>query len=327
MRFLVTGGAGFIGSAYVRGILNREYTSTPQSVVVLDSLTYAGNMENLAEVISDPRLRFVKGDICDQELVGRIMSEIDIVVNFAAESHVDRSITNPRAFIDTNVTGTSVLLSEAIRARVTKFVQISTDEVYGSISEGSWTESSILEPNSPYSASKAAADQLVRGFCRTYGLNYNITRCSNNYGPFQNPEKLIPLFITNLIQNTSVPIYGTGTNMREWIHVEDHCRGIDLVVNSGKSGEIYNIGGGQELSNISITKKLLSMLSFSETMINFVEDRKNHDFRYSIDDSKIRNDLRYQPAIDFEAGLVSTINWYRQNDAWWLPLKNKLKEI
>lgn len=327
MRFLVTGGAGFIGSTYVRGLLSREYTSTPQSVVVLDSLTYAGNMDNLASVISDPRLRFIKGDIRDQELLGRIMSEIDVVVNFAAESHVDRSISNPHAFIDTNVTGTSVLLSEAIRARVAKFVQISTDEVYGSIYEGSWAEDSLLEPNSPYSASKAAADQLVRGFCRTHGLNYNITRCSNNYGPFQNPEKLIPLFITNLIQSKPVPIYGTGTNMREWIHVEDHCRGIDLVVNSGKSGEIYNIGGGQELSNISITEKILSILGFSESMINFVEDRKNHDFRYSINDSKIRNELGYQPAIDFEGGLVSTINWYKKNDAWWLPLKNKLKEM
>lgn len=326
MRFLVTGGAGFIGSTYVRGLLNNQYHSHPHSVIVLDSLTYAGNMKNLAPVISDPRFTFIEGNICDQQLVASIMSKIDIVINFAAESHVDRSIANPGAFIETNITGTSVLLTESIKAKVLKYVQISTDEVYGSISEGSWDEDSLLEPNSPYSASKAAADQLVRGFGRTHNLNYNITRCSNNYGPFQNPEKLIPLFITNLIQRKSLPVYGSGLNIREWVHVEDHCRGIDLVVTSGKPGDIYNIGGGEDLSNLDITLKILSILGAPNSMIEFVEDRKNHDLRYSIDDSKIRNNLGYEPSINFETGLVSTIDWYTNNEEWWLPLKKFLGE-
>ena len=319
MRILVTGGAGFIGSNYVRRLIDGTLGGASE-VTVLDKLTYAGTLTNLDSVPKDS-YRFVHGDICDQSLVSTLVKEHDAVVNFAAESHVDRSITNPGAFVDTNIRGTQVILDEIKKNPEKRFLQISTDEVYGTIREGSWGEDFPLLPNSPYSASKASADLLTRAYFRTFGLNVSITRCSNNYGPNQFPEKVIPLFVTNLIDEKKVPLYGDGMNIRDWLHVDDHCRGIHLVLRGGRAGEIYNIGGGQELSNRELTMKILSIFGRNEESIEFVPDRLGHDFRYSVNIEKISRELGYSPLVNFEEGITGVIDWYRKNEAWWRPLK------
>ena len=326
MRVLVTGGAGFIGSHYVRKALGGAYASLADAeIVVLDKLTYAGNEANLAPVRDDERLRFVKGDICDPIMVMQVMAGIDVVVHFAAESHVDRSIAGAADFVMTNVVGTQTLLQGAVDAGVSKFVHVSTDEVYGSIESGSWPETHPLEPNSPYSASKASSDLLARSFYRTHGLPVCVTRCSNNYGPYQFPEKVIPLFVTNLMDGKKIPLYGDGRNVRDWLHVDDHCWGIQLVAESGRPGEIYNIGGGTELTNLELTHRLLAAFGAGEEMIEPVEDRKAHDRRYSVDITKITNELGYRPLVSFDDGLASTIEWYRSNRPWWEPLKDRAK--
>jgi dTDP-glucose 4,6-dehydratase len=322
MHLLVTGGAGFIGSNFVRKVLTGAYPgSATHKVTVLDALTYAGNLENLSEVASSPNYKFVHGDITDTDLVNELMPGVDAVVHFAAESHVDRSITGSREFIMTNVVGTHTLLEAARRAGIQKFVHVSTDEVYGSIDEGSWDENFPLLPNSPYSASKASSDLLVRAYYRTHKLNVNITRCSNNYGPYQFPEKVIPLFISNLMDGKKVPLYGEGLNIRDWLHVDDHCRGIYLVLENGRSGEIYNIGGGTELTNKELTELLLKASGANWDMVERVADRKGHDLRYSVDISKIESELGYHPEVDFESGLAKTVEWYKSNRSWWEPLK------
>lgn len=321
MRMLVTGGAGFIGSHYVRQLLGGAYPGLEGSqVTVLDKLTYAGNRANLASVWEDPRLRFVRGDICDGELLTQLMPGHDVVVNFAAESHVDRSIAGGAEFVLTNVLGTQRLLQAALESGVRTFVQVSTDEVYGSIDEGSWPETDPLLPNSPYSASKAAADLFVRAYSRTHGLDVRTTRCSNNYGPFQYPEKVIPLFVTNLMDGKRVPLYGDGLNRRDWLHIDDHCRGISTVLEKGAPGEIYNIGGGTEISNRELTDLLLAGFGVGEEMIEYVPDRKGHDRRYSVDITKIRG-IGYEPQVTFAEGLTEVVRWYRKNEAWWRSLK------
>jgi dTDP-glucose 4,6-dehydratase len=292
-------------------------------VVVLDKLTYAGNDANLAEVRGDPRLKFVRGDICDGALVARLMSGVDLVVHFAAESHVDRSILGSADFVLTNVLGTQTLLQGALAAGVGKFVHVSTDEVYGSIEEGSWVEDHVLEPNSPYSASKASSDLLARAFHRTHGLAVCVTRCSNNYGPYQFPEKVIPLFVTNLLDGRKVPLYGDGMNVRDWLHVDDHCHGINLVAERGRPGEIYNIGGGTELTNRELTERLLAAVGSGWDMVERVTDRKGHDRRYSVDISKIAGELGYRPRVPFAEGMAGTVAWYRDNRAWWEPLRQR----
>ena len=321
MRILVTGGAGFIGSNFVRRIIDGTYSGF-SAVTVLDKLTYAGTLTNLSELPADS-FEFVKGDICDSELVGRLVNEHDLVVNFAAESHVDRSINGARDFVVTNVLGTQTLLDAVISSNVQTYLQVSTDEVYGSIAQGSWPETDPLLPNSPYAASKASADLLCRSYFKTHGMDIRITRCSNNYGRNQFPEKLIPLFVTNLIDNKKVPIYGSGLNIRDWLHVDDHCLGIFLALTKGKAGEIYNIGGGTELTNIDLTKKILGLMGRDESSISYVEDRKGHDVRYSVDISKISRELGYVPQKNWEIGLKETIDWYVANEAWWRPLKTK----
>jgi len=318
MKFLVTGGAGFIGSNFVRRISNQG--SHENQVVVLDALTYSGNLANLKEVLGQENVHFVHGDIRSAPLVDSLMGEADICVNFAAESHVDRSIESPFQVADTNTMGTLNLLEAARKFSLPKFIQVSTDEVYGSISHGKWTEESPLLPNSPYSASKAASDLLVRAYFRTYGLNVNITRCTNNYGPFQFPEKLIPLFVTNLLQGKNVPVYGDGLNVRDWLHVEDHCLGIELVIGKGVPGEIYNIGGGLEIANIDLTKLLLKLMGCGSERIQYVEDRKGHDLRYSLSFEKIKRELGYSPRVSFEKGFAETVQWYKANSDWWGPL-------
>jgi dTDP-glucose 4,6-dehydratase len=324
MRFLVTGGAGFIGSHYVRTLLGDAWgLSKPDSVTVLDKLTYAGNPANLDPVRDDRRLHFVEGDILDRSLVDSLMKDADVVVHFAAESHVDRSILGAADFVMTNVVGTQTLLDSALRLGVEKFVHVSTDEVYGSISEGSWDEQRPLEPNSPYSASKASSDLLARAYSRTHGLPVSITRCSNNYGPYQFPEKVIPLFVTNLVDGLDVPLYGEGTNVRDWLHVDDHCRGIHLVAESGRPGEIYNIGGGTELTNKELTGLLLDATGTDWDRVKRVTDRLGHDLRYSVDISKISAELGYQPQVAFERGLAETVEWYKTNRGWWEPLKQR----
>lgn len=321
MRILVTGGAGFIGSNFVRMIARGELKEIT-SVTVLDKLTYAGVIANLAEADNLNTYKFVKGDICDSKLVNSLLNEIDAVINFAAESHVDRSIAGAEDFVQTNIVGVQVLL-DAIKAsgRKIRFLQVSTDEVYGSIESGSWTEVWPLLPNSPYSASKAGGELLARSYQRTHGLDVVITRCSNNYGTHHFPEKLIPLFITNLLEGKKVPVYGSGLNVRDWLHVDDHCRGIHLALTRGKSGEIYNIGGGRELNNLEITDLILSAMGADKSSIEFVEDRKGHDLRYSVDWTKINRELGYEPKVTFEVGLEQTVNWYKNNEAWWKPLK------
>jgi dTDP-glucose 4,6-dehydratase len=324
MRMLVTGGAGFIGSHYVRCILSGAYPAADGAeVVVLDKLSYAGNLANLDPVAGSPRLRFVQGDIADRELVDEVMSGVDVVVHFAAESHVDRSITGAADFVVTNVLGTQTLLDAASRHRVARFVHVSTDEVYGTIATGSWPETHVLEPNSPYSASKAASDLMARAYGRTHGLDVTITRCSNNYGPYQFPEKIVPLFVTNLLEGRSVPLYGDGGNVRDWLHVDDHCRGIQLVLERGRAGEIYNIGGGTELSNKQLTELLLAECGADWSMVHAVPDRKGHDRRYAVDITKISSELGYAPRVPFESGLRDTVRWYRENRAWWEPLRRR----
>ncbi len=323
---LVTGGAGFIGSHYVRNVLGNCWgLDAPESVVVLDKLTYAGTTTNLTEVLDDPRLRFVEGDILDRALVDDLMAEVDVVVHFAAESHVDRSIMGAADFVMTNVVGTQTLLDSALQHGITKFVHVSTDEVYGSIDEGSWDEEQPLEPNSPYSASKASSDLIARSYWRTHKLPVCVTRCSNNYGPHQFPEKVIPLFITNLLDGGTVPLYGEGANVRDWLHVDDHCRGIHLVLGGGRPGEVYNIGGGTEMPNKELTARLLAACGKDWESVEYVEDRKGHDLRYSVDISKISRELGYQPAVDFEQGLAATVTWYAENRPWWEPLKDRAR--
>jgi dTDP-glucose 4,6-dehydratase len=291
---------------------------------VLDKLTYAGVPSNLDSAADSSRYAFKRGDICDPVVVSKLLKEVDAVVNFAAESHVDRSIAGAGDFVQTNVVGVQVLL-DAIKesGKQIRFLQVSTDEVYGSIKEGSWTEEWPLQPNSPYSASKASGELLARSYNRTHGMDVVITRCSNNYGTHHFPEKLIPLFITNLIEGKKVPVYGTGENIRDWLHVDDHCRGIYSVLMNGRSGEVYNIGGGRELTNNEITSLILEAMGADESSIEYVEDRKGHDLRYSVDWTKINRELGYEPQVKFEDGLRKTIQWYRDNEAWWKPLKNR----
>jgi dTDP-glucose 4,6-dehydratase len=323
MRLLVTGAAGFIGSNFVRMIASNKLQGI-SSVAVLDKLTYAGVEENLFTAQDIPNYSFTKGDICDSGLVTSMLAEVDTVINFAAESHVDRSINGASDFVQTNIVGVQVLL-DAIKAsgRKIRFLQVSTDEVYGSIESGSWTEDYPLQPNSPYSASKASGELLARSYNKTHGMDVVVTRCSNNYGTRHFPEKLIPLFITNLIEGKKVPVYGTGENVRDWLHVDDHCRGIYSVLMNGRSGEVYNIGGGRELTNNEITSLILEAMGADESSIEYVEDRKGHDLRYSVDWTKINRELGYEPQVKFEDGLRDTIQWYRDNETWWKPLKNR----
>jgi dTDP-glucose 4,6-dehydratase len=318
MKLLVSGGAGFIGSNFVRMALTDEFPDfNVEQLTVLDLLTYAGDEENLKPVSSDKRYKFVKGDIRDLELAKKLMQDADQVVHFAAESHVDRSIEGGSEFVSTNVMGTQVLLDAARSTNIKRFVHVSTDEVYGSISEGSWPENHPLLPNSPYSASKAGSDLLVRAYNRTHKLDTVITRCSNNYGQYQFPEKVMPLFITNIIEGKKVPLYGNGLNIRDWLHVDDHCRGIALALTKGRAGEVYNIGGGTELTNVELTHKILEAMGVGEEFIQPVEDRKGHDLRYSVDISKINKELGYSPQVNFEEGLLQTINWYKNSETWW----------
>ncbi len=323
MRLLVTGGAGFIGSNYVRQSISGTLGGV-ESVIVLDALTYAGNRQNLASLATHSNVHFVLGNICKSADVAPLLEKVDAVINFAAESHVDRSINSAVEFVNTNVAGVQVIL-DAIKTsgRQIRFLQVSTDEVYGSIESGSWDEKCALLPNSPYSASKAGGELLARSYHRTHGMDVVITRCSNNYGPYHFPEKLIPLFITNLLEGEKVPVYGNGKNVRDWLHVDDHCRGIHAALTKGKSGEIYNIGGGRELTNLEITDLILDAMGANRSSIEYVEDRKGHDLRYSVDWTKINRELGYEPQIEFEVGLRETIEWYRNNRAWWEPLKNR----
>jgi len=322
MRILVTGGAGFIGSEFVRATLAGELPdSAGTSVTVLDKLTYSGNLANLAPVADHPGLRFVQGDTCDPRLVDEVVAGHDVVVHFAAETHVDRSIVSADQFVRTNAVGTQLLLEAASRHGVGRFVHISTDEVYGSIDEGSWTEESPLAPNVPYAASKAGSDLLALACHRTRGLDVVVTRCTNNYGQYQFPEKVIPYFITNLLDGQRVPLYGDGRNRRDWLHVSDHCRAIQLVLLNGRPGEVYHIGGGTELSNNELTERLLDACCVGWDLVDYVTDRPGHDQRYSLDITKIREELGYEPRVGFADGLAATVEWYRANRDWWEPLK------
>ncbi len=321
MKILVTGGAGFIGSNFILYMMQQH----PQDEIInLDALTYAGNLENLKSVENEPNYTFVHGDIADKGKVDEVFkSGIDVVVNFAAESHVDRSILEPEAFVNANVLGTQVLLDAAKRYGVTKFVQVSTDEVYGSLGEtGLFSETTPLAPNSPYSASKAGGDLLVRAYHETFGLPVNITRCSNNYGPYQFPEKLIPLMISRALQDESLPIYGDGLNIRDWLYVEDHCSAIDLVIRQGRIGEVYNIGGNNERTNIHIVQTILKELGKPESLIRYVEDRPGHDRRYGIDPTKITEELGWKPKHNFETGIKETIQWYLNHKEWWTRIQS-----
>jgi len=315
MRILITGGAGFIGSNFVRRALDGTFKGFSR-VTVLDNLTYAGNLANLPK----DGFEFVQGDICDENLVYSLVNKNDAVLNFAAESHVDRSIIDPKNFMLTNMLGVQTLLNSVKNKADCKFLQISTDEVYGSLQCGSANEYSPLEPNSPYAASKAAADLIVRSYFRTYGLNALVTRSSNNYGPYQYPEKLIPLFVLNLIQGKKVPIYGNGKNIRDWIHVDDNCHAIYRVLMQGNAGEIYNIGGGNEFSNLEVAEDITRLMGFDNSKFAFVQDRAGHDFRYSVDASKIKKELNFAPSINFASGLAETIEWYKTNQSWWEQL-------
>ena len=314
MRLLVTGGAGFIGSCFIRHILNKypEY-----KVVNLDALTYCGNLENLKDIENNSNYSFVKGNICDKNLIPKLIKDVDCVINFAAESHVDNSIKSPEKFIETNICGTHNLLQASKEIGIKRFVQISTDEVYGSLGNtGYFLETTPLAPNSPYSASKASADLLVRAYFETYKLPVLITRCSNNYGPYQYPEKLIPLFISKLLKNEKVPVYGDGLNVRDWLYVYDHCKAIDAVLHKGKLGEIYNIGGHNEKTNLEMTKLILKALNKDGNLIEFVEDRLGHDKRYAISNKKITTELDWKPETTFEEGITKTIEWYLNNQDW-----------
>jgi dTDP-glucose 4,6-dehydratase len=324
VKVLVTGGAGFIGSNFVRYILRKQ---PDWQVVNLDKLTYAGNLKNLEEVTQDPdlarRYRFVQGDIIDQECVNALFAQekFAFALNFAAETHVDRSIGNPGDFIQTDVYGTYVLLEAAKEHRLQRFIQISTDEVYGSIASGSFTEESPLNPRNPYAASKAGADRLAYSYFATYGLDVIITRASNNYGPYQYPEKLIPLFVTNALTDQPLPLYGDGKNIRDWLYVEDHCRALEFVLLNGGAGEVYNIGGGNERMNIEITQRILSVLGKPETLIRYIKDRLGHDRRYSLSFEKL-NTLGWTPRQDFETGIHETVRWYEAQREWWEPIKS-----
>ncbi len=315
MKILVTGGAGFIGSNFIRLLIN----NSDYEVVNIDRLTYAGNLNNLRDIENNKRYKFIKGDICNPEDVKEAVKDCSIIVNFAAESHVDRSINDPSSFIKTDIFGAFTLLEEARKNNLT-FCQVSTDECYGQILEGSFTETSPLMPRNPYSASKTGADRLTYSYFSTYGLKVIITRSSNNFGPFQYPEKVIPLFVTNLLTGKKVPVYGTGKQIRDWLYVEDNCEGIKTCMEKGRSGEVYNIGGGNELQNIELTKLILKELNLKEDRIEYVEDRKGHDFRYSLNCNKIKTELGWQPKNEFKIALKKTIDWYKQNEWWWKPL-------
>jgi len=321
MKILVTGGAGFIGSNFIRHMLARHPSYT---IINFDTLTYAGNLENLKDITDKPTYQFVRGDIRDQKAVGDLLAGgIDAIINFAAESHVDRSIDNAAVFVETNVLGTQVLLDAALRHKVPLYVQISTDEVYGSLgAEGLFTEQTPLAPNSPYSASKTSADLFVRAYHETFGLKTLITRCSNNYGPYQFPEKLIPLFITNALADAQLPLYGDGLNVRDWIYVEDHCSAIDAVLHHGSSGEVYNIGGNAEKTNREITSVILQQLQKPDSLIKQVADRPGHDRRYAIDNTKIKQELGWKPTYNFDDGMRATIQWYLDNQPWWERVKS-----
>jgi len=319
LKIFVTGGAGFIGSEFVRMSLNgnlQDIGINPTKVIVYDALTYAGNLKNLRSISSDIRYEFIQGNICDPQILNKIPDDCDLIINFAAESHVDRSIDGPDIFVKTNVLGVQNLLEAAKKKGVKKFVQISTDEVYGSIETGSWDELFPLKPNSPYAASKAAADLISLSYFKTFGLPVIITRCSNNYGYFQNVEKLIPLFITNLLAGKKVPLYGSGKNIREWIHVSDHVRGIAHAIKYGEVGEVYNIAGDTELSNLDVTRLLLEYFDFNESYINYVPDRKGHDFRYALNSSKIQK-IGFKNQVEFKKGLIDTISWYENSNDWY----------
>lgn len=321
MKLLVTGGAGFIGSNFVLYMLKQH---PDYEIVNIDALTYAGNLENLKSIENNPNHSFIKADITDAQAIDQLMQQgIDVVVNFAAESHVDRSILEPEVFVKTNVLGTQVLLDAAKKYNVTKFVQVSTDEVYGSLGEtGLFTEETPLQPNSPYSASKAGGDLLVRAYHETFGLPVNITRCSNNYGPYQFPEKLIPLMISRALSDQQLPVYGDGLNIRDWLYVEDHCSAIDLVIHQGKLGEVYNIGGNNERTNVHIVKTILEELGKPESLISYVQDRPGHDRRYGIDPTKTMNELGWKPKHSFETGIKETIRWYLDNEEWWTRIQS-----
>jgi dTDP-glucose 4,6-dehydratase len=320
MRFLVTGGFGFIGTNFIKKVINE----TDYEIVNLDKVTYAANPQNLKDLEGNKNYKFIKGDICDKQKVREAMKGAEVVINFAAESHVDRSLQDFSPFIETNIKGTTVLLNEALNVNPKLFLHISTDEVYGQIIEGAFTEKDLLQPRNPYSASKASAEMFVNAFKETYGLPTIITRSSNNYGPYQFPEKILPLFITNLLEGKKVPLYGEGLQMREWTHVEDNCAGILTVIEKGKIGEIYNISSGYEMKNIDFTKLLLKKMGFGEERIQKVEDRKGHDFRYSIDSTKVKA-LGWKPRYDIDKGMDATIKWFKENERWWKPLKEKSK--
>lgn len=321
MKLFVTGGAGFIGSCFVRHILNKY---SDYKVINLDALTYCGNLANLDDVKDNPNYTFIHGNICDKKLVQSIIADVDCVVNFAAESHVDNSIKNPEIFIETNVQGTLNLLQAAKEHKIQRYLQVSTDEVYGTLGKtGYFYETTPLAPNSPYSASKASADLLVRAYHETYGLPVLNTRCSNNYGPYQYPEKLIPFFISKLLKNEKVPVYGDGLNVRDWLYVYDHCEAIDVVLHKGKIGEVYNIGGHNEKTNMEITKLILQAMGKDETSIEHVKDRLGHDRRYAISNDKITNELGWQPSVTFEEGIKMTIKWYLENQDWIKSIENK----
>lgn len=322
MRVLITGGAGFIGSNFVKSLIWNSPMFPVSEIRVLDKLTYSGSIANFKGIPSDS-FQFIEGDICDSQIVESALDGVDLVFNFAAESHVDRSINSSRVFFETNVVGTQTLLQSSLSKDVAKFIHVSTDEVYGSIKEGSWMEDFPLSPNSPYSASKASSDLICLAYERTYGMNISITRCSNNYGPNQFPEKVIPLFVTNLIEGKKVPLYGQGDNIRDWLHVSDHCKGLVLVAEHGKSGEVYNLGGGEELENLELTRMILEAFGLGDDWIEFVPDRKGHDYRYSVDISKAQRELGYNPSIPFKDGISQTVSWYRENRDWWEPLKRK----
>lgn len=324
MRALVTGGAGFIGSNLIKHLLNLS-DSKISEIRVLDKLTYSGTLTNLSEVPKDS-IEFIQGDIIDPKMAHKATSNVDVVFHLAAESHVDRSIDSSRVFMETNALGTQSLLEASLKNDVSTFIHVSTDEVYGSISEGSWTEDFPLAPNSPYSASKAASDLIALAYVRTHGMDVRVTRCSNNYGPNQFPEKVIPLFVTNLIEGKKVPLYGHGKNIRDWLHVSDHCSGIYLTFQKGLMGQVYNIGGGRELDNLELTRTILEEFKLGEERIEYVRDRKGHDLRYSLDISKAKRELGYAPKIDFEAGIKTTIRWYIENPNWWRPLKEGLPQ-
>jgi dTDP-glucose 4,6-dehydratase len=322
MRVVITGAAGFIGSRLSELFVGQAERLGYDDIVLLDALTYSGRLENLDDVRQDKRVSFVKGSIVDPLVTDEVLRGAHAVLHLAAESHVDRSITGARLFFETNVLGTQQLLESARDAGVERFVHVSTDEVYGSIDEGTWSEDHILQPNSPYSSSKAGSDLAALAYHRTYGMNVMVTRCSNNYGPRQFPEKLIPLFVTNLFDGLKVPLYGDGGNIRDWLFVDDHCRGIMAVLEGGRAGEIYNIGGGTELTNVEITKLLLELCGADDDMIESVADRLGHDRRYSVSWTKIHQELGYAPETNFEEGLARTVKWYREHESWWRPLKS-----